>query len=110
MSTDRNIVINSENFSNSITKFDETIKKVEESLKNISNYMSNIDGTNENWRSETALSVHEKFSNLEKNFENINTELNVYKVFLQETLDNYNEEEIKQEQAIEKYDSDLNIN
>lgn len=110
MNTDRNIVINSENLSSSITMFDEKIGKVEETLNKISTIMGKIDGNNELWKSDTALSVHEKFSKLENNFEKINAELNVYSIFLKETLDNYKIEEIKQEKAVVQSSENLDIN
>ena len=107
---DSNILVSSEAFQESITKFDEKIKKVSDLLSNISNTMSEIDGVNETWRSDTSKSIHEEFSIIESNFEKINAELTVYSIFLKETLEEYNNEENKQEKAIEDYEEDLNIN
>ena len=110
MKVDSNILVSSEAFQNSITKFDEKIKKVSEILDNLSNTMKEIDGKNETWRSDTSKSIHEEFSNIESNFEKINAELTVYSIFLKETLEEYNTEENKQEKAIEDYKEDLDIN
>ena len=110
MSTDRNIIIDSVAFSDSITKFEEKIGKVEETLQNISNIMKNIDGENDIWKSDTAVAIHEKYSNIEKNFEKINTELKTYSIFLKETQSEYIAEEEKQETALENYSEDLSIN
>lgn len=110
MSTDRNIIIDSDLFAEIINRFDNKAKGVEETLNNISNIMKNIDGENDTWRSDTALAVHEKYSELEKKFEKINAELGVYSVFLKETQQEYVKEEEKQEQAIDNYSEDLNIN
>lgn len=110
MKAESNILVNSEAFQDSIAKFDERIKKVSELLSNLSNTMQEIDGNNENWRSATAKSIHEEFSEIESNFEQINAELTVYSIFLKETLEDYNEEETKQEKAIEDNAENIDIN
>ena len=74
------------------------------------NIMNNIDGENDNCNSITARSVHEKYSKLEENFVQINSELKVFSLFLKETQSEYLKEEQREEKAVEEYSESLNIN
>lgn len=110
MSTNRNMIVDNEMFSEIIDDFDKKMNEVEDTLDQISNIMSNIDGENDLWKSNVAKSIHEKYSELEKNFEQINTELKVYSTFLKETQSEYVTEEQKQEAALEEYNETLDVN
>ena len=110
MATDRNMIIDNEMFIDIITDFDKKMSEIEKTLDQISNIMSNIDGENDNWNSITAKSVHDKYSKLEKNFTQINAELNVYSTFLKETQSEYVTEEQKQENALDEYSESLDVN
>ena len=110
MSDNRNIMISSDKFSESINEYEEKINKVADILDDISNIMKEIDGKNDTWRSKTSAAVHEEFVDIETNFEKINEELNSYNDFLKNTFDEYSSEENKQEKAIEENVEDLDIN
>ena len=64
MSTDRNMIVDSELFSEIITDFDKKIGDVEDTLNSISTIMNKIDGENDTWKSDTARSIHEKYTEL----------------------------------------------
>jgi uncharacterized protein YukE len=110
MSTDRNMIVDSNMFSEIINDFDKKAGDVSTTLEQISKIMSNIDGENDIWRSETAKSIHEKYAELEKNFEQINAEFTVYSTFLKETQNEYVTEEQKQEKALNEYNDNLDLN
>ena len=110
MSTDRNMIVDSELFSEIITDFDKKIGDVEDTLNSISTIMNKIDGENDTWKSDTARSIHEKYTELEKNFEQINAEFSVYSTFLKETQSEYVTEEQKQENALDQYNETLDVN
>ena len=110
MNTTSNIILNKEVFANSIEEYKKKVKKVEETLHNISNIMKEIDGENSTWKSEAGVAIHQRFSNVEKKFDQINAELTVYEVFLTETLDSYTKEEDKQEKVVEQNVSYLDVN
>ena len=107
---EQSIVINSEGFSNSINSFEIDVKKVEEKLNNITNIMKEIDGQNETWKSKVGTKVHEKYTEIEKKFEEINKELNNYQTFLKTTLEDYKREENKLEKSIEDNSANLDVN
>ena len=110
MKTNSRLKINSDEFSKSIDLFQKKIKIVSDKLDNISNLMKEIDGKNETWYSPTSKAVSEEFLDIETNFEKINTKLLAYDTFLQDTLEEYKNEEIKYEKAIKDNIEDLNIN
>ena len=110
MSTDRNMIIDSDAFLEDFGEFDKKIGKVEETLYQIDNLMKQIDGENELWKCENAVLVSDSYSKLAETFKKINAELNVYSIFLKETQEEYVTEENKQEKSIEKYSEELSIN
>ncbi len=110
MTMNRNITINKEVFSEDINRFEEKVNKVTECLERISNNIGNVDGSNELWKSDTAVAMHEDYLELEKKFRKINVELNTYVIFLKETLERYEEEENKIDQAIIDNNGNLSIN
>ena len=110
MAIDKKLIIDNSAFSDIITNFDKKVSDVEDTLSQISNIMNNIDGENDNWNSITARSVHEKYSKLEENFVQINSELKVFSLFLKETQSEYLKEEQREEKAVEEYSESLNIN
>lgn len=109
MSLERNIIINSSNFLNSKIAFDKKIGNVEDIFNNLSSCMKKIEGNNDIWRSDTSVAVYEKYLELEKKFKEINIELNTYSIFLKETLENYKEEDLKENKTIEQESSSLDM-
>lgn len=105
-----NIKINSEGFASTLNSFEKNTIKVQELLKEISNTMRDIDGTNETWKSRTALAVNEGFKESEQNFETINEQLKKYVDFLKTTLENYKTEEEKLNNSIDSESNNLDVN
>ena len=105
-----NIMINSEAFEDYITKFDAKIGEIEDTLYELSNTMKVIDGNNEIWKSKTAVAVHDKFKEVESNFEGIKNELGIYSLFLKDVLQDYKDEEEREETRIDNNDSYLDVN
>ena len=107
---DSNIMINSEAFEDYITKFDAKLVEIKNTLSSLSNTMKEIDGNNETWKSKTASAVHDKFSEVESHFEEINNELSVYSLFLKDVLEDYKNEEGREEKRIDTNDRYLDVN
>lgn len=104
------VIINGEGFENNINSFEKNVLSVKESLNKISILMQDITGDNETWKSETGVAVHEKFTEVEKGFENINTELDNFTKFLKSTIEKYKEEETKLEQSVDSQSSNFDVN
>ena len=105
-----NVMINSEAFENYITKFDAKLIEIKTTLTNLSNTMKEIDGNNDTWKSKTAVAVHESFSEIESHFEEVDEELNVFSLFLKDVLEDYKNEEEREEKRIDTNDSYLDVN
>ena len=106
----RKITINKEAFSEDINKFEEKVNKVTECLERLSDNIGSVDGTNELWKSDTAVAMHEDYLEIEKRFKKINVELNTYVIFLKETLEKYEQEEQNEEKKIADNSSNFTIN
>lgn len=104
------LIVNSESFNSSISKFKDTTLKVKEILESITQLMKEIDGENETWKSKTAVSVHEKYSETESRFKDINETFERYNKFLTTTLEDYQKEEKKQVVSIESQSDNLDVN
>ncbi len=105
-----NIKVDSDKFTKSIDLYKEKIKIVSDKLSSISNIMSEIDGKSDTWKSQTSSAVAEEFNDIKSNFDKINAELSAYDIFLEETLEEYQNEESKQEKTIEENNENLEIN
>jgi len=105
-----NIMIDSNAFEDYINKFDSKLTEIEDTLKELSNEMKEIDGNNDTWTSKTGKAVHDKFTEVEKNFDIINGELSVYSLFLQDVLEDYKMEEEKEKKKLEDNSDYLNVN
>ena len=110
MKVNSNININSDELSKSIELFQKDIKTVSDKLNNLSNLMKELGINNDTWNSKTSKAVYEEFANIETNFEKINAELSAYDIFLQKTLEEYKNEEMKEEKSIEESSENLDIN
>ena len=108
--TTRNVMINSEAFSDDITKFETHVNNIVEYFEKISRTMSNIDGKNDLWKSNTAVLMHDDYQELEKRFEKINVELLAFVIFLKDTLSNYEIEESNIDKAVDENSSILDVN
>lgn len=104
------LIVNSESFNSSVSKFKDTTLKVKEILENITQLMKEIDGENETWKSKTAVCVHEKYSETESRFKDINETFEKYNNFLMTTLEDYQKEEKKQVVSIESQSDNLDVN
>ena len=105
-----NVMINSNAFEEYINKFDSKLNEIEDTLRALSNDMKEIDGENDTWNSKTGKLVHERFSNVEKNFDSINTELSIYSLFLRDVYEDYKDEEENEIKKLNDNDSYLNVN
>ena len=108
--TTRNVMINSEAFSEDISNFETHVNNIVEYFEKISRTMSNIDGKNDLWKSNTAVLMHDDYQELEKRFEKINVELLAFVIFLKDTLSNYEIEESNIDKAIDENSSILDVN
>ena len=108
--TNRSLIINGDSFQSKINTIEDKVNKVAETLELISNNMKQIDGTNDVWKSETAVEMHNDYIELQKNFEKINVELCTYVIFLKNVLESYTEQENNLDIAIEKNSDNLDVN
>lgn len=103
-------MINSDSFQEKINRLEEKVNNVADTLELICNNMKQIDGTNDNWKSDTALAMHDDYIELEKNFQKINVELYTYVIFLKNVLEDYVEQERNIDQAVENNSPNLDVN
>ena len=106
----RNISIDSVSFQENINKFENKAKEISECIDAIDKNMVQIDGTNEIWKSETALLMHDDYVEVKKHLDAINTELADYLSFLKKTLASYQAEEESINRLMEDNDSYLDVN
>ena len=106
----RNITINKDLFSEDINKFEEKVNKITECFERLRDNIGSVDGSNDLWKSDTAVAMHKDYLELEKRFNKINVELNTYVIFLKETLERYIQEENTIDKAIVDNNSNLVIN
>ena len=106
----RKIIINQSVFSEVINKFEEKVNKVTECLERLNDNIGSVDGTNELWKSDTAVAMHEDYIEMSNRFNKINVELNTYVIFLKEVLAKYEQEVQNENIKINDNSSNLNIN
>ena len=106
----KSIIVDKVSFEDSIDKFEKTVNEINDILDKMKKSMTEINGNNDTWKSKVGVAVHERYSESEKKFENINSELNKYTVFLKQTLNSYKEAEEIQEKSIEEQQKNLDVN
>ena len=105
-----NIMINSEAFEDYINKFDSKLVEIQDTFNSMSIDMRDIDGESNIWKSKSAKLVHDKFANIEKTFEAINSDLSVFSLFLKDVLEEYKEEQENEIRKLDNNDSYLDVN
>ena len=110
MAKGQNITINTGELQKKVNSFSLKVSKVEEIFNNINSIMKDIDGKNDVWRSKNALLVANYFSNIQKEFSDVNEKFSNYKQFLIDTMNNYEEEHKRINQNFDNNYQNFDIN
>ena len=73
MST-RSLIIDGNSFQDNITRLEEKVNLVADTIDLINNNMKLIDGTNDVWKSDTAVEMHNDYLEIQKSLDSINVE------------------------------------
>ena len=107
---ERSIMINKDSFQEKISRLEEKVNLVANQFETIGKNMKQIDGTNDNWKSKTAVAIHDDYMRIENDFSQINVELYTYVLFLKNVLEDYVSQERNIDKAIEEESPYLDVN
>ncbi len=104
------ILIKEDEFRDIINNLDEDIKRLESIYDDINNKAKKLDGNDDMWKSETQEVVYDYYQSISKDFpDNINR-LKSLSNYLNNTLNNYVNEENDTNSDIDESGSNLSIN
>jgi uncharacterized protein YukE len=104
------IMVETNSFENSISKFREHAKKLDELFKKMETIMKDVDGENSIWKGKTATIVRDKYRETESKYSDITDEFNDINEFLQTTLDAVNKEHENENKILDENSDNLDIN